>query len=305
MASVSSEPVPPSCCRNGRMRMRRALLSLALATAASNASATVTGRVTSSDGRPVAGATITSYALETLEARAERLVAGQDRPALATGKSGADGSFRLGGEDAVVAVGARADGFAPAMVTAGPGESPTLRLKPAAPRRGTVTASGRPVSDATVAWLASWQDPQSAEIILHGAKDGVYEVPDPDRWAGGVAVVHRDFALLLATPEAKWGTTLRQELTGGVSLRGQVVDERSGRGLGGAAVWVGGWPRTKSAADGTFTIPHAPIEDKDVVARTDAMAGTAKAGGDRLVIVARPARRISGSVRDAGTKQPI
>ena len=65
------------------MRMRRALLSLALATAASNASATVTGRVTSSDGRPVAGATITSYALETLEARAERLVAGQDRPAFA------------------------------------------------------------------------------------------------------------------------------------------------------------------------------------------------------------------------------
>ena len=286
------------------MTLRGAFLSLAVLAAAATASAAVTGRVISSEGQPVAGAAVASYALETQEARAERLVAGQDRHALATVTSGADGSFRLDSAEAVVAIGVRAEGFAPAMVAAGPGESPTLRLKPAPTRRGTVTASGRPVPDATVAWLASWQDPQSAELVVHSAKDGAYEVPDPDRWASGVAVVHRDFALLLATPEAKWGSRLSQELTAGASLQGQVVDEKSGRGLAGATVWVNGWPRARSAADGTFTIPHAPTEEKHILARTGDMAGTPK-GGDRLVILAQPARRISGSVRDASTKQPI
>ena len=287
------------------MTVHRAFLSFAFAVAASTASAAVSGRVISSDGKPVAGATVTAYAQETVETRAQRIMAGEDRRALATAKSGADGSFLLSADEAFVAVGARADGFAPAMVRAGPGESPSLKLKPAVTRRGTVTASGRPVADATVAWLASWQDPQSAELLVHGAKDGAYEVPDPDRWASGVAIVHRDFGLLLTTPDAKWGTSLSQELTSGVSIQGQVIDEKSGRGVAGATLWVDGWPRAKSSADGTFTIPHAESAWKHLVARTDAVVGTLKAGAARQVVNAQPARRLSGSVRDANTKQPL
>jgi Carboxypeptidase regulatory-like domain len=287
------------------MAVRGPLLSLALVVAASSASAAVSGRVVSADGQPMAGVAVGSYALETIEARAARLMAGQDRRALATARSGADGSFHFEGDDAILLVGVRADGFAPAMATAVPGEPATLRLKPAALRRGTVTASGRPVADATLAWLANWQDPQSAEMIVHSGKDGAYELPDPDQWASGAAVAHRDYALALVTPENKWGSRLSQELVAGVPLQGQVVDEKSGRGLGGATVWVGGWPRARSAADGSFTIAHAPANEKNVIARTDTMAGTPKDGGDGLVILAQPVRRLSGSVREAGSKRPI
>src|SRR6266571_921096 len=305
MASVSSEPVRPRRCPTSDMSVRRALLCLSLAASAATASAAVSGRVVASDGHPLAGIAVASYALETIETRAERIMAGQDRRALATTRSAADGSFRVEGDDAVVLLGVRADGFAPVAVVAGPAEPATLRLKPAPMRRGTLMASGRPVAEATLAWLASWQDPQSAEMIVHSAKDGAYEVPDPDQWASGVAVVHRDFALALVTAEPKWGSRLSQELVAGVSLAGQVVDERSGRGLAGATVWVAGWPRARSAVDGSFTIPHAGTEEKDVVARTDALAGLARAGGERLLILAQDVRRISGLVRDAKTKQPI
>src|SRR6266571_2499913 len=230
MASVSSEPVRPRRCPTSDMSVRRALLCLSLAASAATASAAVSGRVVASDGHPLAGIAVASYALETIETRAERIMAGQDRRALATTRSAADGSFRFEGGDAVVLLGVRADGFAPAAVVAVPAEPATLRLKPAPMRRGTLMASGRPVAEATLAWLASWQDPQSAEMIVHSAKDGAYEVPDPDQWASGVAVVHRDFALALVTAEPKWGSRLSQELVAGVSLAGQVVDERSGRG---------------------------------------------------------------------------
>jgi hypothetical protein len=287
------------------MTARRILLMLALAASASAASAAVTGQVLSSDDKPVAGATVTAYALETAEARAERLVAGQDRRPLATVKTGADGAFRVENDEALLAVGVRAEGSAPAMTTAVRGEALTLRLKPAAVRRGTVTAQGKPVAEAMVVWMAGLGDPQSVELIVRTAKDGAYEVPDPDVWASGLAILHPDFALLSATPSPKWGSTLSHQLTGGAPLPGQVIDGGSGQGLGGAALWVNGWPRAKSAVDGTFTIPHAAPDEKDALARTDAMAGTAKAAGGRLVITAQPVRRLTGQVRDASSKQPI
>ena len=56
------------------MTVHRAFLSFAFAVAASTASAAVSGRVISSDGKPVAGATVTAYAQETVETRAQRIV---------------------------------------------------------------------------------------------------------------------------------------------------------------------------------------------------------------------------------------
>src|SRR5262245_60338734 len=81
------------------MARRGALLSLALATLAAGARAEITGRVFSSDGKPVAGAMVTAHALEGTEARAKRLAAGEERRALATTRTVADGSFRLDAAD--------------------------------------------------------------------------------------------------------------------------------------------------------------------------------------------------------------
>src|SRR5687768_980287 len=118
------------------------LLSAALLAASTgSATAAVSGRVVTPEGKPVPGATVTAYALETGNARAERLVAGQERRGLQSVKTGPDGSFRIDLADPVFAIGVRADGHAPAAATAVQGESLILTTSPAKLRRGKLVAA--------------------------------------------------------------------------------------------------------------------------------------------------------------------
>src|SRR5262249_16248005 len=52
-------------------------------------------------------------------------------------------------------------------------------------------------------------------------------------------------------------------------------------------------------------VPHAAADWKRVTARTEAALGTAERRPGRVVVSVQPARRLSGSVRDARTKQAL
>ena len=122
------------------MTARWIVLSAACLAGAPPATAAISGRVRAADGKSVPGAIVTAYALETFEARAERIVAGREKPALSSVKAAADGTFRLDVAAALAGIGVRADGYAPGFATVAQGEPATLSLRPAALRRGRVTS---------------------------------------------------------------------------------------------------------------------------------------------------------------------
>jgi large repetitive protein len=277
--------------------IRRATLPLALVTLAVRVGADVPGRVFSAGGAPLAGASITAYAPEIPEARARRLLAGQERSALHTAKTGADGSFRLLTGDVAVTVAIRAEGFGPAFATGFRGEPLTVTLEPAVTRRGKVTALGKPIQDAIVVWTPEIGE---GELVARTAQDGTYEIaagPGP----AALNILHRDFAPL-SVPRLPSAVSLRHELRPGIALQGRVIDERTGAGLAGATVCVDGWPLAESAAEGAFAVAHAPADWKTLSAATRALVGTAKPGSVPLVITMTPARRLAGVVRDAKTR---
>src|SRR5262249_12800242 len=58
------------------------------------------------------------------------------------------------------------------------------------------------------------------------------------------------------------------------------------------------WPSAVSGADGHFRIEHAPKEWSVLLARTGALSGRAQPTAGPLVVAVRPARDVTGTVRD-------
>ena len=273
---------------------------------AAPAAAAVTGRVITPEGRPVAGARVTAYALELSHDRAWRLVSGRTRVPAATAIVAADGSFRLESPLAVVDVVATAGGFAPAFARLADGDATILALKGVPTVRGTVVAAGRPVPDATVVWTSATDGEELHELALRTGTDGGYEVPAPEGWATGVLVFHPDFTPLVSGGGFPgWGSSPRHELAPGVAVSGRVVDEATGRGVAAATVLFDSWPLGRSAADGSFLVRHAPHGWTTLEARTEALAGTAGPRAGNVVVRAEPLRRLSGSVRDQKSGRPL
>ena len=172
-------------------------------------------------------------------------------------------------------------------------------------RRGVVTALGRPVAAATLAWLADADDPQSAEAIVRTGADGSYEVPDPDRWATHLAVFHPDFALLVATPSPKWAGDPRARRGHEGGGPGDRAD-RSGHGVAGATIWLDGWPRARSGAGGTFTVASRRGGLEPHVRRARRRwRGRGRRGRAASSSPSSPRGGSSGVVRDAATRQPL
>jgi carboxypeptidase family protein len=283
------------------------VLSTALLLLASPARAAISGRVVSPEGAPVAGATVEAYGQETASVRAVRIVEGRHRTPLASARSAADGSFRLEATGAFLNLEANADGFAPSFETIADERPITLVLQPAKVRRGVVVADGKAVPSAVVVWFSGGGlGDISGEVLLKTGPDGAYEVPDPDVWAANVIVVHPDHAPLQAAREMpQWPNPLSHTLSAGVPIEGAVVDEATGRGVVGATLWVGGWPLAKSSSRGAFQIPHAPSGWNVLVAVGRTLVGLATPTAGNINIPARPARSLSGFVRDSKTSQPL
>lgn len=279
------------------MRAAR-LLSLAVALFAGPCAAAA-GVVLGPDGAPVAGATVTRYAAESSRERLLRVSAGRARAPLASVVTGADGAFTLPPSAAPGDVAVVAKGFAPSFVDGAGARGGTIVLQAARGRKGAVTAQGRPVAGARVVFL---DGDGRGEWMVETAADGSYEAPDPSAWAGWQMVFHPSFVLFAR--EGGWGAgakALDVTLDPGVALEGRVVDGRR-QPVPGAEVWIGGghepWPAAVSGADGQFRVAHAPREWDVVLARTGTLAGRAVRGTAPLVVVANPAREVTGTVRD-------
>jgi protocatechuate 3,4-dioxygenase beta subunit len=283
-------------------------MALASLLAATTASAGVSGRVVTDSG-PLAGALVHVYAREGAAARAERIVAGVSRTALASARTAADGSFGLDGGPAVADVEVRAHGFAPAFALAVAGDPLTLALKAAQTRRGLVRANGKPIEGAVVAWLAD-DGAASGELLLRSGADGSYDVPDPDVWARRVVVWHPAYAVADAVPDSshwdmKVPASLRHDLATGTPIEGSVIEATTGRAVPGAVLSIGGWPLGRTGPDGSFSLQNAPSGWNSIVAATGSLVGSARATTGRIVIRAGPIRSISGVVRAAKSGAPL
>jgi uncharacterized GH25 family protein len=286
-------------CSRTRASLLAGSMLVALVAFATPAQAAVSGRVLGPDGKPVAGVTVTAHARESAQEQGERHAAGRPRTAVASLRSGADGTFRIEAGRPFVWLEARAEGFAPAAVTATDDTPITFALRKTESRRGVIRAYGKPVAGAVVVWTSG-----NAEQIARTAADGIYEVPDPETSPARVQVIHPDFAPL-ESPVAGKGSTLDHELTKGAAVTGSVVDV-AGRPVAGAVIYVDGdLPASKTDARGDFSIPHAQEEWSYLTARTERLVGAAGRRGGAIVITAKPPRSVSGVVREDKTGLPL
>jgi protocatechuate 3,4-dioxygenase beta subunit len=219
--------------------------------------------------------------------------------AVASVRSGADGAFRMEVSRPFAWIEARADGFLPVVATVTEDAPLTLTLHRAVLKRGVIRAGGKPVAGAIVVWTLD-----GAEMVVRTGPEGAYEVPDPDTSGGAVQVIHPDFAPLQSPVWGK-GAALDREMQNGIAVVGTVVDA-AGRPVAGATLYVDGdLPAARTDTRGQFSVLHAPAEWSYMTARTDRLAGAAARKAGAMVITAKPARSVTGMVREEKTGQPV
>src|SRR5438128_489119 len=175
--------------------MRKHLLALLSLLFTIPATASITGVVINSDGQPIAGAKISIFAPETIEAHWLRLVSqNPTRSALATQTTDSKGTFNFESpkDQKVVDLTIEANGFAPdATRLLADDEAGAIALIAAPMQRGTITAEGKPVSGATIIWLGG-----NSDVLTKTDADGRYTVPDPSKWANRLIIIHPDHAIV-------------------------------------------------------------------------------------------------------------
>src|SRR5437879_2738941 len=155
--------------------------------------AAVTGVAINIDGKPVSGARVSLFAPELIAAQGPRLMSTDpQRKPLTTMTTDSGGKFTIDvpKDQTVVDVRVDAPGYAPSGVRLLADDDAGAMLLTQAPNvRGTITANGKPVANATVAILSG-----IAEFITKTDAEGHYSAPDPSKWAFRVVVIHPDYA---------------------------------------------------------------------------------------------------------------
>jgi protocatechuate 3,4-dioxygenase beta subunit len=285
-----------------RMRALRILgfSAFAFVLFAATAFPAITGAVINVDGQPVAGARVSVFAPETTASRVARLVSKTPQPVLiASTTTNAKGAFSLETPKIpVIEVRIEADGYAPdTLRIASDEELGAVALVAAATRTGTITANGKPLAGATVAWNT---------FITTTDANGKYSMPDPQKWGSRMFVYHPDFAFAddaAVMPNEK--KKLDRVLDAGVALTGKVVGDDGKSPLANATIYVDDYPLATSADDGTFTIAHAPKRWEKIEARTATRSGSRVKADGALVIKTAKGATITGMVRDAKSAVPI
>jgi protocatechuate 3,4-dioxygenase beta subunit len=287
------------------MRILRTIaLSLAAATAA-RSDAGVLGRVLDADGRPLVGARVEAFALESPDERGQRLADERPRTALGTVVTSPSGAFELTSAEPVMDVVATASGYAPACARLANGATFTFALRQAATSRGLVVSAGKPVAGALVVWTYDGEEIGQYELARRTGADGAYELPDPSAWANGVVAILKDHAPL-TQPQRRlgMGSIPRLELGSGLTVEGRVLDS-AGRGVVGAQLRVDGWPFGSSGAGGAFVLRHVPSGWTTLVARSAGAYGSTRPRPGALVVRVVPQPRLDGVVRERQSSRPL
>ncbi|HEX9459718.1 MAG TPA: carboxypeptidase regulatory-like domain-containing protein, partial [Thermoanaerobaculia bacterium] len=267
--------------------------------------AAVIGTVINIDGKAVTGAKVSLFALELIAAQGPRFLSAEpQRKPLATMETDSGGkfSFDVPKDQTVVDVRVDAAGYAPSGIrlNAADDDAGAMLLTQAPSVRGTITANGKPVANATVIILGG------GEYTTKTDADGHYSAPDPSKWAFRVIVLHPDFAMveeLLGPAGSKKGPDF--SMTAGVAIKGRVVAEDGQTPVADAQLSLDGWPAGKSAADGTFTIAHAPKDWETVVARKESRVAQRARTSAAATLKLGKSATVSGNVRDVKSQLPV
>lgn len=289
------------------MRTRHLAAVLALALFSLPALAAITGSVMTTDGAPVAGARVSYFTLDLPEARRARLLSESPVrvPAEST-QADAKGAFSLPSpKEPVVELRIEAAGYEPTTRRVERDEDAgAIALTKREWKKGTITAGGKPVANATVAISYN-----GTELVTRTDDQGRYEAPDI-KHAQRITVLHPDYAqddesfFNATTPASEANRTLAT----GTKLTGRVVAADGTTSVAGATILVDQWPLATSGDDGTFTIAHAPAKWSTLTARKDSLL--AVRSGDSapkppLTLKLEKAAVVSGRITDAKTKVPV
>lgn len=297
----------PSVILTAMPNKRFAVVFLVVALFAFPSLAAITGSVMTPDGKPVAGARVSTYAPESDDARRARLLSEQPEAIpLATTQTDAKGAFSLESpKSAIASVRVSLRGYAPAARSVERDEdSLVFVLEKLEMRSGTVKADGKPVANATVVMTGG-------EFVTKTSAEGRYELPLSKR-GGAITVLHPDYAIdseaFMNPSETVLRAKLDRTLKKGTAITGKVVSSDGKTPVAGAAIMVDGWPLATSAEDGSFTITRAPLKWNTLVARKDSLMATRVAGKDNTAAVMlklEKAATFSGRVIDEKTKMPV
>ncbi|HEV7573037.1 MAG TPA: carboxypeptidase regulatory-like domain-containing protein [Thermoanaerobaculia bacterium] len=266
--------------------------------------AAVTGVAINIDGKSVAGAKVSLFAPELIATQGPRLMsADPQRKPLTTVTTDSGGKFTIDvpKDQTVVDVRIDSPGYAPAGIRLlSDDDAGALLLSQAPMVRGTITANGKPVPNATVSLFGG------AEFTTKTDADGHYSAPDPSKWVFRAIVIHPDYAITeeqLGPAGTKKGPDFA--ITAGVPIAGRVVAEDGQTAVADAEISLDGWPAGKSAADGTFAIAHARKEWEVVAARIgNRIAQRAHTSASANLKLAKGGA-VSGSVRDEKSQLPV
>jgi large repetitive protein len=268
--------------------------------------AAITGTVINPDGLPVAGAKVSAFALESLDARRARIgSADAARKPLATTTTDSKGNFSIDApKSSVVDLRFDAAGFAPQNErAAADDDAGVIQLQPGQMKQGTITANGKPLAGARVVVAGEY-----GEIIATTDESGHYSLPDPARSNSRIVVKHPDYAIANQTIGRLSTSKTDIALDPGTSLSGRVVAEDGTTAVANAAISIDEVPVTKTAEDGTFTIAHLPKKFEQIEVHADTrIASRAFAKDLKSPIELKLARgaSLSGTVRDAKTQLPL
>jgi uncharacterized GH25 family protein len=279
---------------------------VALCFAAARSFAAITGVVMTTDGAPIAGARVSIRAFESNEASHARLLsASPEAVPLASTQTDSKGTFSLDSpKEPTVDLSISARGYEPQQRRIERDEElGAIAMQKAETRKGTVTAGGKPVANASVALYYG-----TYEHLAKTDEQGRYEAPDP-KHVRAIVVVHPDHAVseeTFTTVGNVPASSLNRTLSAGAAFNGRVMAATGDAPVASAAIVVDGWPLAMTGEDGTFTIAHMPPKWKTIVARKDTLVGQRMASKEKNVTI-RVAKgaTISGRLTDAKARVPI
>ncbi|HEX7807166.1 MAG TPA: carboxypeptidase regulatory-like domain-containing protein, partial [Thermoanaerobaculia bacterium] len=289
------------------MPHKRSAFFLALALFAFPSLAAITGSVMTPDGKPLAGARVSTYAFESNGARRARLLSDQPEAVpLASTQTDAKGTFSLESpKNAVVTLRMSMRGYEPQERSVEKDEEGAVFIaQKAESRTSSISSGGKPVANATVVLSYS-----GAELIVKTNEEGRYDAPDSKR-LNAITVIHPDFAVdddgFFALSDKDRRAKMNRTLTKGAPLTGRVLAADGKTPASKAAITLNGWPLATSADDGTFTIERAPAKWETLIARKENLiAQRAFAKDVSTTLKLEKATTFAGRITDAKTKLPV
>jgi len=266
--------------------------------AATQATAAVRGVVLSGDGKPVAHAQVSAYAVEDSLDRMARILAGRARPSIAKTTSADDGSFTLDANGfGVIDVGVTAPDFVPLFGAAVLGDDDVmLELSRPRPSEWRVRSAAGPQRGARAIVMTV-----DGEYETTSDATGAFSISIPE----GVAelmIVADGFNPAVVSPSMP-NVSHEIVLDRGAMLHGEVVGP-DGSAVVSARISINNIPMATTAANGTFTVAHAPQNPYLIEADAGNLGGSVAGASTPMRIVAHRRVALTGVVRDA-QKHPL